>query len=349
MGNFGSNNIHFLSTITEKLQENNQNILLITPLNKKEIKKFLKKFSNSVFDSVIFCTEIFSFENLKEFLESENIMTNRIIFSTFEEVFEENIVDFIISSISFREYSENFDEKITMKEVLSGKSNFENLEKLSKQYLESGSFVENISEPEKIIEKFLEKCAIINEELFEKEKEDFQNFIGTIAMNISSLFKEDYIAKSLNISRRKVAKYLDILLKYNIITTIEPFCENPEKELSRHKKYYFSDLAYYRGTMGQAYGMGNSRISLIENFIFLELSRKIGASHNIFFWKKKSGTELAFVLENKENHMLTPIEVDFTAPKNTSQTMKSFYESYGDRIEYGMFLNENQVLASQFQ
>ena len=100
--------------------------------------------------------------------------------------------------------------------------------------------------------------------------------------------------------------------------------------------------------MGQTYGLGNSKTSMMENFIFLELSRKLKDTHDIFFWKKKSGTEIAFVLKNRENNKLTPIEVGFSSPRNISQTMKSFYDSYGTRVEYGMFLNEGKIFTSEF-
>lgn len=72
-------------------------------------------------------------------------------------------------------------------------------------------------------------------------------------MNISTLFKEDSIAKNMNISRRKVKKYLDILIKYDIVRKVSPFYEDTNKELSRHAKYYFSDLSFYRGALGPAY------------------------------------------------------------------------------------------------
>lgn len=87
----------------------------------------------------------------------------------------------------------------------------------------------------------------------------------------------------------------------------------------------------------------------MENFVYLELSRKIDTSHEIFFWKKKSGTEIAFVLKNKENNLLTPIEIGLYSPRNVSQAMKSFYESYRDRIEYGMFLNEGTIQVTNYE
>jgi response regulator of citrate/malate metabolism len=60
----------------------------------------------------------------------------------------------------------------------------------------------------------------MNQELFEKEYETFLDFIRTVAMGVGDLFKEERIAKLMNISRRKVRKYSEILLKYQFIEAI---------------------------------------------------------------------------------------------------------------------------------
>lgn len=57
-------------------------------------------------------------------------------------------------------------------------------------------------------------------ELFEKEKEDFVEYIRTLAMGVGDLFKADRIAKTMNISRRKVHKYTELLMKHGIIQAI---------------------------------------------------------------------------------------------------------------------------------
>ncbi|RAL56091.1 hypothetical protein BLM37_00965 [Candidatus Gracilibacteria bacterium GN02-873] len=346
-GNFGTNNNGFLYEIEKidfLLPKNN---LILETLEKKKILATLKKNENQTFDYIIFHSEIFDFYEIIDLLDKYAIV-GKIIFTTRYFHDESDIATFEIPEISFREYAEHFDEKIAIGEILKGNSNLEIIEGLAHQYLESGSFLQNIENSENVIPNFSEKIQMISEELFEKERGDFQNFIGSIAMNVSTLFKEDYIAKSMNLSRRKIRKYTELLLKYDIIRMIEPFSEDPEKELSRHSKMYFSDLSYYRGAMGQTYGLGNSKTSMMENFIFLELSRKLRDTHDIFFWKKKSGTEIAFVLKNRENNKLTPIEVGFSSPRNISQTMKSFYDSYGARVEYGMFLNEGKIFTSEF-
>jgi predicted AAA+ superfamily ATPase len=45
-------------------------------------------------------------------------------------------------------------------------------------------------------------------------------------MNVGNLFKADQIAKLLGISRRKVNKYTELLLKHNIIEAIGPWVQD---------------------------------------------------------------------------------------------------------------------------
>lgn len=80
--------------------------------------------------------------------------------------------------------------------------------------------------------------------MFEKEYSIFDSYMRTIAMNIGNLFKADQIAKLLNISRRKVNKYTELLIKYNIVKAIGPWVQDTNTETSRHVKLYFSDLGY---------------------------------------------------------------------------------------------------------
>lgn len=251
--------------------------------------------------------------------------------------------NFTISEVSFREYSEKNNEQVVIADILAKKSDISALEKLAEDYLMHGAFIENIDNPDGISEAFDKKCAIIDQELFEKEREEFKNFIRTIALEVGQLHKEDAIAKNMNISRRKVRKFMDLLVKYDVIKKISSFTEDSEKELSRHDKVYFSDLSYFRGAMGENYHIGAQKKSVIENFVFLELSRKLDETHELLFWKKKSGAELSFVLKNKETNGLTPIEIEVSAAKNISLALKSFYESYGERVEHGMLLNEKLI------
>jgi len=57
-------------------------------------------------------------------------------------------------------------------------------------------------------------------EMFDKEYEQFLEFCRSLAMETGICFKADKLAKLLGITRRKVNKYIEILLQHKIITAI---------------------------------------------------------------------------------------------------------------------------------
>lgn len=75
----------------------------------------------------------------------------------------------------------------------------------------------------------------------------------------------------------------------------------------------------------------------------MELERKLKDTHTIYFYRKKSGAEIQFVLEEKISEKLTPIEVYLRESSAISQAMKSFDESYNDTIDHYMILNDRHA------
>lgn len=325
-----------------------QNTKIIKAENKKIFKKELEKITaeNKIIIIPYFWLEEYE---IQWFLGEKEIYPKIISFYT-NETFDFSTDIFNVEEISFREFTKEKKPEIKIPEILGKKVDFQNIEKNFSHYILRWGFVGNLEkENDTIIGDFDKKCTIIEQELFEKEKDDFRNFIKTLAMEIWKLFKEDKIAKNLWISRRKIAKYVNLLLKYEIIKELYPYYEDVNHELSRHKKIYFSDLAFYRWAMWNNYAIGSEKIFAIENFVFLELSRKLDASHELYFWKKKSGTEVQFILKNKENSKLTPIEISSKKMKNISVTMKSFYSSYKQKIEHSMILTEKEIHSWEYE
>jgi predicted AAA+ superfamily ATPase len=153
----------------------------------------------------------------------------------------------------------------------------------------------------------------------------------------------------MNISRRKVRKYSEILLKYQFIEAIWPFAPDESKELSRHVKVYFTDLSFLCGALGVAYYHGSTKQWVLENFIFLELQRKLAKTHDIRFYRKKSGADIPFILVEKETEQLTPIIVTTKSTDIIPAALKSFDESYHDHIEHSMILNDDRVEKRDFE
>lgn len=311
--------LHSLTELEDQIAStpNDPLILLDPTLTPEEIRSFIE--SNSIDSRIIICLE---------HIESIEWMSN-----------------FSIRPITFREYSESIWYPINVGDLMSGTTDMNTLNHIRDEYIHTGSDEINIQDPSQIASRFEEKLTVIKSELFEKEHEVFMDFLRTLAMGIGDLYKEERIAKLMNISRRKVRKYTELLLDHKIIFALGPLVRDAETELSRHVKVYFSDLSSYAQILGAAYGHGFSKKWVIENFILLELQKKLSGTHEIRFYKKKSGAEIPFVLENQESHKLTPIDIHLRSTGVISQALKTFYESYGSEIDYAMVLND--ALAEQ--
>ncbi len=95
--------------------------------------------------------------------------------------------------------------------------------------------------------------------------------------------------------------------------------------------------------LGVGYYHGTTKQGVIENFILLELERKVKHTHTIYFYRKKSGAEMQFILEEKETEKLTPIEIYLRDSSNISQAMKTFNESYNEYVDHFMIFNEKSA------
>ena len=166
-------------------------------------------------------------------------------------------------------------------------------------------------------------------------------------MDTGNLYKEDGIAKMMSISRRKVRKYTELLMTHSIIHAIWPFVENTTTELSRHVKLYWNDLADYHAALGVTYYHGEGKQGVIENFILLELETRVRDTHDIHFYRKKSGAEVQFILVNKTSKLLSPISITTRSTDAIPQALTSFHDSYHDRIEHSMLLNADRAGQKQ--
>jgi predicted AAA+ superfamily ATPase len=108
-------------------------------------------------------------------------------------------------------------------------------------------------------------------------------------------------------------------------------------------KVYFADLAYYHAALGVWYYLGDGKQGVIENFILLELDRKLSNTHEIRFYRKKSGAEVSFILIETSTKKLTPVIVTTKSSGIIPQSLKSFQESYGSGVEHAMILNDNII------
>ncbi len=253
---------------------------------------------------------------------------------------------FFLEPMSFREYAEYRGKTIDIGAVMSGNSNIEELNSIRDEYIKTGGYPLHIEHEKSIFESFDKKRTIMKQELFEKEYTEFDEYMRALAMNTGNLFKSDGLAKLLGISRRKVNKYTEILMSHGIIAPLGPWGDHPDTETTRHVKLYFRELSFLRALLGDIHGEWQMRQWAIENFILIELMRKLDKSHDFAFYRKKSWAEITFIITDRENTLITPIEVSSREVNTISQAIKSFDTDYHARVERYMLWNNSTALRS---
>ena len=330
------------STFLDLLRESGIiDVTSTTYITYEDIAGWLQSAPDDTIDTLIIDSDIpVDFAIIRTFVEPlQSIST--VIFTSESSIDDEAVTNFPLPGISFREYSEVNGYAINVGELMTWAADINWLNIQKDAYIHLGQYPINLINPDHIQVRFSEKMSEMVQELFKKEENDFMEFLRTVAMGTGDLFKEERIAKLMNISRRKVRKYTEIILRHGLVHAIGPYVTNTDTELSRHVKLYWNDLSTMSAVLWVMYYQGITKQGVIENFILLELERKLSSTHDIRFYRKKSGAEIQFLLENKTTRKLTPIEVRIGNNTAISQAMKSFDESYNQFIENYMIFNES--------
>lgn len=185
--------------------------------------------------------------------------------------------------IEFEIFTLNFYEYIDMKKFM-GKMVNSNINIEFEEFIRNGGFPGSLSYDSyeskiryttSIINQIFEKDInsrnrIKNKELFEIIQKFIINNFGVI-ISVKSIY--EYLTKSvkLNVDRRTIKKYLDILEKAKIIYSCDLFDVKSKNVLKGNKKYYLADTSIYF-TLNT-----DNRINygpVLENILYLYLKSK---------------------------------------------------------------------------
>ncbi len=192
--------------------------------------------------------------------------------------------------------------------------------------------------------------------------EDFVGFnklLRLLAAQTGGIVNINKLSVETALSYKKTEAYLGILEQMYIIKMLEPYQTNNRKVITKMKKVYFLDLGL-RNCIINDFNAIDYRIdngALFENFVFLEIIRKIKKSDKIYFYRTLDGSEVDFVLDTLKGKVA--IEVKFkslTEPKffknlitfNTTENSKYSFvvntnlnaESEGIRYIQGILINK---------
>ena len=147
-----------------------------------------------------------------------------------------------------------------------------------------------------------------------------------IAINSGAIFFYTNTANTVGISYHTVRKYLDAMVKSQIVVEVPPFFTNRTREISKQPKVYFLDTGLRNSVSGMYPVDMNGE--LFENYVLSELI-KMGFKPK--YWRTKAKAEVDFVVEKDGN--VIPIEVKLRAtPEKVERGLRSFIEKYSPEI-----------------
>ena len=157
----------------------------------------------------------------------------------------------------------------------------------------------------------------------------FTNLVSILASQVGQLVNTQELSSTLNVERKTVEKYLEILEKTFVIEKISPFFRNVRKELTKMPKVYFLDAGFRNFALSDLKGFEerHDKGAILENFLFSELRKRTDAKFH--FWRTKEKAEVDFVLERRFGEPI-PIEVKATTLKSPeiSRSFRSFLSAY---------------------
>ena len=288
---------YFLKSIIQELIENgvNEKDIIYIELDKKEYKNIRtsnqleKVIDKQIVDNdfkYLFIDEVQNVKGFETLINSYREEGNISIFITGSNSYllsGELVTKITGRYIEIEMMTLSFYEYVDMKKFLN-KSVNENIYLEFEEYIRNGGFPKSLyydnyeekitytsSVINQIFEKYINTSNRINDKaLFERiEKFIINNFGAVISIkNIYNYLKKE---AKLNVDRRTIKRYLDILEKAKIIYSCDLFDIKSKSVLKGEKKYYLADLSiYYSQNTDNRINYG----PVLENVIFSYLKSK---------------------------------------------------------------------------
>ncbi len=168
-----------------------------------------------------------------------------------------------------------------------------------------------------------------------RKPEVLDKLLKLLAFQIGSEVSYNELANKLQLDKKTVDSYIQLLEKAFIIFRLQPFGKNPRKEITTKRKIYFYDNGI-RNTLISNFNPLSMRQdigALWENFIISERIKYLQNNRiftNIYFWRTKQGQEIDFVEERDGKIFATEIKY---SSKKDSKIPRYFKETYSPEFQ----------------
>ncbi len=133
----------------------------------------------------------------------------------------------------------------------------------------------------------------------------FNKLLKLLAAQISNLVNINELSRLSGLSYKRCEEYLFLLEQMYIIKLLPPFYTNVRKTITKMKKVYFIDTGLrnliYNNFNAMDFRVDNGMI--FENYVFLELKKKLPGYGSISFFRTPEGTEVDFIMDILSNRL----------------------------------------------
>ena len=209
------------------------------------------------------------------------------------------------------------------------------LENLFEEYIIWGGYpavvlAKTQTEKQKILESILENYLLrdIGSLLQLATEDELTTLIKFLSTQIGNLVEYKELSNISGLPYKNLLKHLNILKQTYIIDLIKPYFSNVRTELTKNPKVYFIDsgLRNFSIMDFKPCDMRSDRGSLVENFVFSSLKRRLTPFDTLNFWRTKSKAEVDFVL--KVGQKVIPMEVKYTNTPTIGKSVYSFINRF---------------------
>lgn len=163
-----------------------------------------------------------------------------------------------------------------------------------------------------------------------RKPEFLQKLLQALAFQIGSKVSYNELSNLLQIDRKTIIHYIDLLEKAFVIFRLPPFSRNLRKELSSKIKIYFYDTGVRNAIINdfRPLDFRTDKGAIWENFL---VSERLKSNHyalrrvNSYFWKTHQKSEIDYIEE--ADGELNVFEFKWN-PKKGFKIPKSFSDSY---------------------
>lgn len=206
------------------------------------------------------------------------------------------------------------------------------------KFLTMGSYPGIFTEENELAKKLLKTLTeqYLYRDLLEFEKikkpKVLAKLLQLLALQIGNEVSFSELSQTLEIDKKTVETYIDLLEKSFVVFTLPAFAKNSRSEISRNKKIYFWDLGV-RNALIEGFLPLDIRSDLgqmFENLVVVEKCKKHFYDESgvrSYFWRNYQQQEVDLVEQKGEQ--IKAFEIKYS-PKKKAKLPKSFSQAYPD-------------------